>query len=175
MSEDQEPPTSLPPAMKVIITLIVLTVIIVPTLILAQWWLYYSSTVLLWDFQQTAVVTYAGLAVIIAGMIVMAMLRLNKSADPTRSRKLMALITDWTGWVVLLVAFSFSESKDILHVSRHVYFPMALLGMLILGATHVWRYKMSQDKTSVIAALVVAVCFLATGYRYLSGLEKLTF
>lgn len=175
MSDEQEPEPNLPPALKVIVTLIALVIVIAPTVIFAQWWLQYSSTVLLWDFQQTAVVTYAGLAVVIAIMIVIAMRRLSQSADPVRSQKLTALIADWTGWVVLLIAFSFSESKDVMHVSRHVYFPMALLGMLILGATHIWRYRISHDKTSIVAALVVAICLVTTGIRYAGGLDKLTF
>lgn len=166
---------NLPPPVSVIITLIVLTIIIFPTVILAQWWLYYSSTVLLWDMAQTAMVSYSGLAVILAIFIVIAMRKLSQTTKPEDIQRISSLVTEWTGWVILLIGFSFSESQSMLHVSRHIYFPLAIVGMLLLGISNFRRYKRSSDKTSLISVFVVALCLATECFRYASGLDKLTF
>ena len=95
MNNPEEPSrNNLPPPVNVIITLIVLTIIIFPTVILAQWWLYYSSTVLLWDMAQTAMVSYAGLAVILAIFIVLAMKKLSQSTKPEDIQRISSLVTE---------------------------------------------------------------------------------
>ncbi len=167
-------PNNLPPPLKIIVTLIVITIIVAPTLMFAQWWLYYSQSVLLWDLAQTMVVTYAGLALAIAVMIVFAMRKLNKTTDNAQSEKIISQVADWTGWVFLLIAFSFSESIQTLHISKHIYFPLALFGLGILGCTYGWKYKKQRDKTHLVSAIVVLICVVAIAMRYLQGVEKLT-
>lgn len=176
MNNPEEPNrNNLPPPVNVIITLIVITIIVFPTVILAQWWLYYSSTVLLWDVAQTAMVSYSGLAVILAIFIVIAMRKLSQSTKPEDIQRISGLVTEWTGWVILLIGFSFSESQSMLHVSRHVYFPLAIVGLTLLGISNFRRYQRNSDKTSLISVLVVALCIATECFRYLSGLDKLTF
>jgi hypothetical protein len=176
MNNSEEPNrNNLPPPVTVIVTLIVITIIVFPTVILAQWWLYYSSTVLLWDAAQTAMISYSGLAVILAFFIVLAMRRLSQSTKPEDIQRISELVTEWTGWVILLLAFSFSESQSILHVSRHLYFPLAVVGLLLLGVSNFRRYKKGNDKSSLISVVVVIICLATECFRYFSGLERLTF
>jgi len=136
--------------------------------------MYYSEHVLLWDAAQTAVVSYSGLALVIAVMIVFSMRKLSQTSDSVESKKIMTRVCDWTGWVFLLIAFSFSESTDTLHISRHLYFPLAIFGLAILGGTYGLKYKTDRDKTSLVSAMVVLVCVVALAIRYAQGVLKLT-
>ncbi len=167
-------PNNLPPPLRTIITLIVITIIVAPTLMLVQWWLYYSESVLLWDTAQTMVVSYAGLALAICVLIVISMRKLSRTTDSGESEKIIASVSDWTGWVFLLIAFSFSESTQTLHISKHIYFPLALFGLGILGGTYGWKYKKQRDKTNLISGIIVLICVVAIVMRYLNGVEKLT-
>ncbi|CAN5539583.1 hypothetical protein BH11CYA1_BH11CYA1_14950 [soil metagenome] len=175
MNNSDDNRNNLPPPVTVIITLIVLTVIIVPTVILAQWWLYYSSSVLLWDINQTAVVSYSGMSVFMAILIVFGMRKLSQSTKPEDIERITSLVTEWIGWAMVLLAFSFSESQSVLHVSKHFYFPLAILGLALLGYSNGRRFKSKGDKTSLVAVFVVAMALAAEAFRYLSGLERLTF
>ena len=167
-------PNKLPPQVAVIITLIVLTIIIFPTVILAQWWLYYSSTVLLWDNAQTAVISYAGMALFMAILIVVAMQRLSKSTKKEDIEKFSGLVIEWTGWALVLLSFSFSESQSVLHVSKHIYFPLAIFGLALLGYNNGRRYKSTGDKMSLIAIFVVAMALGVELFRYITGLPRLS-
>jgi len=175
MNNPDDNRNNLPPPVNVIIALIVITIIVVPSIIVAQWWLYYSSTVLLWDVTQTAVVSYSGLAVIMAIFIVFAVRRLSQSTKQEDIQRISGLIIEWTAWVIVLIAFSFSESKNVLHVSKHVYFPLAIIGMALLGYSNFRRFKRTSDKTSLIAVFVIGLAVATEVFRYLNGLERLTF
>jgi hypothetical protein len=120
-------------------------------------------------------ISYSGLAVILAFFIVLAMRRLSQSTKPEDIQRISELVTEWTGWVILLLAFSFSESQSILHVSRHLYFPLAVVGLLLLGVSNFRRYKKGNDKSSLISVVVVIICLATECFRYFSGLERLTF
>jgi Na+/H+ antiporter NhaA len=128
MNNSEEPNrNNLPPPVTVIVTLIVITIIVFPTVILAQWWLYYSSTVLLWDAAQTAMISYSGLAVILAFFIVLAMRRLSQSTKPEDIQRISGLVTEWTGWVILLLSCSPSLNHRAYCMSQGIFiFPSPL-------------------------------------------------
>lgn len=139
-------------------------------------WLDYANNTLLWDSQQTAAITYSGMAVLFALLILLGQKAVHR-AGPEQTEKRrnaqLSLVYQPLGWTFLLLSYTLSEARDVWHVPRELFFALAAIASTILLGTNVQLYRTTKEKSVQISFLFGAVVWLAmlglVVARFISG------
>lgn len=172
MADGPKAPQSLPVWVWLLLASIMLSILCVGWM-LATGWIHFATHSLLWDIHQTSAVSYAGLAVVFAFLVVIGVRRLSARPDSADSELDVArrkfAVAQLCAWVPLLISYVLSELRNEWHIARPIYFGLACLAVILFSSVNFLYAKKAKQGILHLMAIVWLVALFFLVARFIWG------
>lgn len=157
MPNGSKTPQVLPAWLWLLLASVLVSVLCVSWM-LANGWLHFATHSLLWDLHQTTAISYAGLAVLFAIVIVVGMRRLYGSTSTTVSESDVArrllVVRQLFAWALLFLSYTLSEMRSDWHIARPIYFGLAFIAIALVSSTNFLYARQTKSRMYALLAIV---------------------